>query len=64
MEGPIKGGDLTVSFEEKLRYEISVLKTAIAKMERNSNNLNDQQAYTIYERILQRRIKLLNSLSA
>ncbi len=54
MEDLFKDGGLSISIEEKLRYEINVLKAAIAKMDCNSNNLTEQQAYTIYERILQR----------
>lgn len=49
--------------EEKLRHEISVLKAAMAKIERNSANPREQELYRIYERILERRKKLLQSIS-
>ena len=55
---------LFTSIEEKLRHEITVLKSAMAKIDRYSDNPSEQWVYPIYERILERRTKLLSYLSA
>lgn len=64
MEQKANNESLFTSVEEKLRHEIGVLKTAMAKIDRYSNNPSEQWVYPIYERILERRTKLLNYLCA
>lgn len=64
MELPSRNDTHFSSVEEKLHYEIRVLKTAMAKIERSGDSPAEQWLYPIYERILTRRTRLLSRLSA
>jgi len=50
--------------EDKLSHEINVLQDALSKIDRHSDDPGDQWVYPIYERIIERRKKLLAYLSA
>lgn len=50
--------------EEKIHHEINVLEAAMSKIDRHSSDPGDQWVYPIYERIIQRRKKLLAYLTA
>lgn len=52
------------SVQEKLQYEIHMLQETMSKIDRHSDDPGDQWVYPVYERIIERRKKLLNYLSA
>lgn len=64
MEQLVNNKNLFTSVEDKLRHEIAVLKSAMAKIDRYSENPSEQWVFPIYEKIIERRTKLLNHLSA
>lgn len=64
MENVTQINQLFTSVETKLHHEINVLEEALHKIDRYSNDPGDQWVYPIYERIIERRKKLLSDLTA
>jgi hypothetical protein len=56
--------ELFTTVQQKLQQEIAVLQGALEKLDRYSENPSDQWAYPIYEKLLARRSRLLDYLSA
>lgn len=52
------------SVQEKLQHEIHTLQEALNKIDRYSDCPGDQWVYPVYERIIERRKRLLSYLSA
>jgi len=64
MENALQVQHLFNSVQEKLQHEIHVLQDAMSKIDRHSDDPGDQWVYPVYQRIIERRKKLLNYLSA
>ena len=64
MENVTQSPKLFFSIEKKLHSEINVLQEAMGKIDRYSNDPGDQWVYPVYERIIERRKKLLAYLTA